>query len=116
MKKYITCIVCPRGCNIEIDHKDDEVISITGYSCKRGLEYVNSELTDPRRTVTSTVRAENGSVVAVKTNKAIPKKLIFECMDKINRVRPTLPIHVGDVIIKDILGTGADLVATQNKE
>ena len=43
MIKKITCIVCPNGCEIEIDGDN-----IRGYTCKRGLEYAKNELLAPK--------------------------------------------------------------------
>lgn len=66
------------------------------------------------RTLTTTVAIEGGGVVAVKTNKPIPKELLFECMNAVNSARAKSGTKIGDVIIKDILGTGADIIATAN--
>jgi len=110
MKEYI-CIVCPKGCHINVDENGN----ISGYSCPRGLNYVKQESTDPKRTITSTVLITNRphTVCPVKTSSSISKKLIFECMDEIKKVRIEAPIHIGDVILKNILNEGVDLVATK---
>ena len=68
------------------------------------------------RTITSTVRATNGEPVPVKTNRTVPKEKMFDCMKEINKAVVMLPAHIGDVVIADLLGTGADVVATANKE
>lgn len=113
MKKTLTCIVCPMGCNLEIELKDNKVMNVAGNTCKRGEEYAISECTNPVRTVTSVVRCSNGDMLSVKTDSPIPKNKINDCMQIINSAHPDLPISIGDVIIKDVFG--CNIVATQNK-
>lgn len=110
MKRELTCIVCPRGCTLEVELEDGNIRKVEGFTCKRGEAYAISECTNPVRTLTTTVAMRSGGVVPVKTNKPIPKALLFRCMKEINRV--TVPDHVksGDVVIADVLGTGADVV------
>ena len=112
--KELTCIICPLGCELQIELEGNEVISVTGNTCNRGDSYARTECTNPQRTVTSTVRCENGGVVAVKTDRTIPKDKIFECMKIINNTIAPLPICVGDVIIEDVYG--ANIIATQNMQ
>ncbi len=116
-QRNLTCIVCPRGCllSIELDGKGTP-LSVSGNACKRGLAYAEKECTHPERTVTSTVRTECGNVVAVKTSAAVPKEKVFSVMEEINAVRARCPIKVGDVIIENVAGTGACVVATAECE
>jgi CxxC motif-containing protein len=67
------------------------------------------------RVVTTTMLCDDGEMVPVKTNGAIPKELIFECMKEINAAKATLPIKTGDVLIKNVLGCDVDVVATGNR-
>ena len=113
MKRELTCIVCPKGCNLTVDFENEKVLSVTGNTCPRGAKYAEKECISPERTITSTVRCNNGKVVSVKTSQPIPKDKMFECMEIINKKIATLPISKGDVIIKDIFGS--DIIATQNK-
>ena len=110
--KELTCIVCPRGCRLTID--DD--LNVTGNSCPRGAIYAKDELTNPKRMITSFMRVKNreNCVVSVKTSVAIPKGMIFQVMEEINRVGVDAPTRIGDIAIKDVLGTGADIVITKN--
>ncbi len=113
MKRNLTCIVCPIGCGLEVELEDGKVLSVAGNTCPRGKDYAVSECTHPIRTVTSTMRCENGAMVSVKTSKPIPKEKMKECMERINKATATLPIRIGQVLISDVFG--ADIVATQNK-
>ncbi len=113
MKRNLTCIVCPMGCNIDVEIENGEVKSISGNTCKRGAEYAKNECISPVRTITSTVKCADGSVIPVKTDNPIPKDKIFECMKIINSTVAPLPISAGDVIIKDVYGS--NIIATGGK-
>ena len=116
IEKEIVCIVCPTGCRIQVRGPDEEHRAVSGNECKRGEEYALKEATDPRRTLITTVRIDHGTLrrLPVRTNREIPKRGIFPCMEVINRVRVEAPVEVGQVIVTDILGTGADVVATRS--
>lgn len=108
----LICIVCPKGCHLKVDEENG--YAVTGNSCEKGAAYGKKELTNPTRVVTSTVRVEDGEKrrVSVKTNRDIPKGKILEAVALLDTVCLTAPVHIGDVVLEDILGTGADFVAT----
>ena len=110
----LICITCPRGCHLSVD----ENLNVTGNMCPRGAAYAKAELTHPVRMVTSSVAivSESQSRLPVKTKDPIPKELIFKIMDEITKVSVKAPIEIGDIIIKDVLGTGVDIVATKDIE
>ncbi len=115
MKRKIICTVCPVGCNIEVEMTENkEILSITGNTCKRGLVYAENECINPKRTLTTTVFCDNGKILSVKTSEAVPKELLFECMKVINKTLAKAPVKIGDVIIENILDTGADVIACGN--
>lgn len=116
-KHNITCIVCPIGCEMEVETEGEngEVLSIKGNRCPKGKDYAIQEVTSPKRIVMSVVNV-NGSIfptVSVKTNKPVPKKLIPKVMEELSRIELNAPIGVGDVIIRNVAGTDADIVATR---
>ncbi len=113
-KKDLTCIICPLGCELHIELDGNKVVGVSGNTCRRGESYAISECTDPQRTVTSTMRCDNGRVISVKTDRTIPKDKIFDCMKIINNTVAHLPIFVGDVIIENVYG--ANIIATQNMQ
>lgn len=110
-----TCIVCPMGCHLEAEVSESgEILSVSGNTCKRGDAYIRDELTDPRRTLTSTVRlmgAKDDVCLPVKTSGGIPKAKLFEAMEYLKTVTVTAPVKRGDVICENFLGEGVDLVA-----
>lgn len=114
-KRELVCVSCPMGCaiTVELDEKG-QVVSVTGNTCPRGDKYARQECMHPERMVTSTVKVEGGrlAVVPVKTAQPIPKELIFDCMQEINKVTMKAPVHIGDVVVHNVLGTGVDVLAT----
>lgn len=104
------------GCPITVEMDGDEVVSVTGNTCKRGDVYARKEVTDPTRIVTSTVRVIGGKadMVSVKTKEDIPKGKIFDCVKALKGVEVEAPVRIGDVIVPDVAGTGVDIVATKN--
>ncbi len=104
------------GCPITVEMDGDEVVSVTGNTCKRGDVYARKEVTDPTRIVTSTVRVIGGKadMVSVKTKEDIPKGKIFDCVKALKGVEVEAPVKIGDVIVPDVAGTGVDIVATKN--
>ena len=52
----LTCIVCPRGCTINIEKNAGGGFDVTGNTCQRGHDFAVSEMTAPMRTICSTVK------------------------------------------------------------
>lgn len=111
----LICIGCPMGCMLTVSMENGEVLSVTGNTCKRGDAYARKEVTNPTRIVTSSVRVVGGElpVVSVKTREDIPKGKIKDCMKALKEVVVKAPVHIGDVLLKDVAGTGVDVVATK---
>ena len=109
--KELTCIVCPRGCHLVIDDN----LNVSGNFCKRGENYAKNEITRPMRNISSTVIIKSNIInrLPVKTSDNIPKDKIFEVMKEINKVIVSAPINVGDIVIKNVLNLGVDIVATR---
>ena len=114
MIRDLTCIVCPKGCQLKVELEGKKVLSVTGHTCKRGLAYAETECIAPMRTLTTTAAVEGGGVVPVKTDKPIPRELLFEAMNEVNRVHVARDARLGDIVIKNLLGTGANVVTTRN--
>ncbi len=114
--REVICIVCPKGCHLSIEENADGGYTVTGGSCEKGTEYGISEVTNPVRVLTSTVKIEGGKLVRcpVRTDGSIPKDKIFESMEEINNVTLRAPVRVGDVVIDDLAGTGVALIATRD--
>ncbi len=110
-KREMVCIMCPMGCHLTVVQKGDE-IEVSGNSCNRGVVFAKEEITCPKRIVTTSVKTKDG-VKACKTTNPIPKRQIFECMKEIEKLRLN-HVKFGQVVIKNVLGTDADVVITAN--
>ncbi len=114
----MNCILCPRGCHLTVT-QDGDNITVEGNTCPRGKQYGINELTHPMRTVTTSVYVKDpgrDKMLSVKTSQAIPKEKIEEVLGIVKGIQATVPVKVGDVLVKDIAGTEADLVATRTIE
>ncbi len=114
--KNLICIGCPLGCTLTVTIGDGEVVTVTGNTCKRGVDYARKEVTHPTRIVTSTVCVKGGAIpmVSVKTQNDIPKEKIMDIMHCINSLTVEAPVHIGDVLLTDIAGCNVDLIATKD--
>lgn len=115
-KKNLTCICCPLGCALTVEMQGEDVKEVTGNGCKRGAEYGRKEVTNPTRIVTTSVvvLGADVSAVPVKTASDIPKDKIFDCIKALKNVSVNSPISIGDVVLKNVAGTGVDVIATKN--
>lgn len=112
--KELICIVCPKGCHLKV--KEGPEIQISGAGCEKGVAYGREEMTNPVRMATSTVRIRGGAArrLPVKTSTAIPKQLVRQAVALLAGVEVVAPVRTGDVVLKNVLGTGADFVATRD--
>lgn len=115
--KELVCILCPNGCRLRAGFDPDgETFRVEGNGCPRGAAFARSELTAPVRTLTTTVRVLRGErpVLAVRTAGEIPREYLMQAMEEIGRLSVSPPIRRGEVIAHNLLGTGVDLVATDD--
>ena len=112
--KELTCIVCPRGCRLKVDDN----MEVTGNACPRGKIYAINELTNPTRTITSSIRVSNRpyTLVSVKTDKPIPKDKMFDVMKEIDKLTVEAPTQIGQIVKANILGLDSNIIITKNIE
>ena len=112
--KELTCIVCPRGCRLKVDDN----MEVTGNACPRGKIYAINELTNPTRTITSSIRVSNRpqTLVSVKTDKPIPKDKMFDVMKEIDKLSVEAPTKIGQIVKANILGLDSNIIITKNIE
>ena len=111
--KELVCIVCPKGCRLHVDEENG--FAVTGNSCPRGAAYGKNEIQNPTRVLTSTVRLSGGAYrrCPVKTDIAVPKARLMEVMAALNGVELVSPVSIGQVVLADVAGTGANVVVTK---
>ncbi len=115
-KRHFTCVTCPIGCEIDVEVVDGEVVSMEGNKCEKSEEFVRQELEEPMRTLTTTVRIKGArwAMLPVRTDRPIPKRLFFDVMEEMSQVEVRAPVNVTDVIVKDVAGTGAGIMASRS--
>lgn len=115
-KRQLICINCPMGCRMEVTKTENGGWLIEGNQCNRGKIYAVKELTAPTRVLTTTVVLNSNLYrrLPVRTKEAIPKEKIFEAMEVLNHVEVQAPVQVGDIVVKNILGTGVDVIASRS--
>ena len=115
MKTKIICLVCPRGCHLEVEELDGK-ISVTGNFCPKGIPYAHAEIKQPERVLTSTVLVHGASIplAPVKSARALPKDKLMEAMAVLRGLQLQAPLVCGEVAYANILGTGIDMLVTRS--
>ena len=113
--KEFNCIGCPRGCLLRVEEENGE-FTVSGNSCENGRKFAVSEMTEPKRTICSTVKTvfADVPVLPVRVSADIPKDRIFDVMREINSVTVDKRISGGDAVIENVLGLGVDVISTSN--
>lgn len=113
--KEFNCIGCPRGCLLRVEEENGE-FTVSGNSCENGRKFAVSEMTEPKRTICSTVKTvfDDVPVLPVRVSADIPKDRIFDVMREINSVTLDKRISGGDAVIENVLGLGVDVISTSN--
>ena len=111
MTRKLTCIVCPRGCEMTVTlDENKKFVSAEGNACARGLSYAESECTAPVRSLASTVLTESGKLLPVKSASPIPKEKLFDAMHEIRVVKAPDTLRVGDVVLENLAGDRKSVV------
>lgn len=116
MIREYTCILCPNGCEIEAVIEGTNIQKIEGATCKKGREYVEQELVDPQRNIATSVLVEAGvlPLVSIRLTKAIPKDRIFDVINEIRKIKLPAPVKINQIVMKNVLNLGSDVIATKN--
>lgn len=116
------CTTCPSECFLAVEVERDadgavvEVHSVTGNSCPRGDKFAHQELTCPMRVLTTTVAISGGdeALLPVRTAEAIPLALHAQAINLIRGLVVKAPIHMGDVVLPNLLNTNINLIASMD--
>ena len=110
----LVCIGCPKGCQLKVDVEND--YQVTGNSCQVGADYGRNELQNPTRVLTSIVKIKGGihACLPVRSNGPIPKAMLIDAVKSLKDVEVVAPVKMGDIIVKNIMGTGVDIIASRD--
>ena len=109
----LTCIVCPRSCDLTVTMNDGKVERVEGNACKRGVDYAIDEITAPARMITTTISTPFGRL-PVRSDKPLLKANFDIYMEKIKNVKITAPVKIGDIILENIDDKGSNIIAAGN--
>ena len=111
----ITCLLCPMGCKAKVTIENEAAPRVESVECPRGEDYTLRELRAPMRDFFTLVRVEGAkvTVLPVRATGPIPKGKIAECASELAKIKVGSPVKMGDVIIKNILNIGVDIIATK---
>lgn len=114
--REIICIVCPRGCRIHAALEEGAVKDLSGFGCKRGETYARAECIAPTRTLTTTMRVTGGMLplLPVRSQTPVPKERLFDFIQAVNAAHVCAPVHIGEVVLENVLGTGINLIASRD--
>lgn len=110
----IICTTCPMACRgyVFLDANGNPERTI-GYRCKRGDEFARKEVINPERILTGTLLTAEHSqpLLPIRSDNLIPKSMIMDCMKEMAAMVISEPVQIGDIVVENILGTGANIVA-----
>ena len=117
MKKEFDCIVCPMSCHLIAEQQQQE-IKVYGNRCPRGAAFAKQEMIEPMRMFTSTVRIQDAlyPLLPVITSQSIPKTKLFEVIAVCKALHVQAPIEANEILVKNVAGTNADLLASRSME
>ncbi|NEZ48011.1 DUF1667 domain-containing protein [Clostridium niameyense] len=114
MIREFICKGCNKKCILTIE--DNDYKKIKGNECNLGIDYGKLYNNSTKGIFTSLVRVKGSknNIVPVKTTRPIDRSLWIACSKALSRLYVGAPIKIGDIICKNILNTGVDIVCTKN--
>ncbi|WP_337380118.1 DUF1667 domain-containing protein [Parolsenella catena] len=115
-KLTLTCVCCPVGCELEVERTSvAQATYLSGAACATGKRSRPAEANSPQRVVTPTVIVTGvAPPLPVKTAGPVPRELVGDVTAAAKRAAEQMSASVrrGDVVVRDVCGTGVDVVAT----
>lgn len=116
MNRDMICISCPVGCRLKVSGSL-EALRVEGNRCARGEIYAREEVAAPKRVVTATVALSGAAGISrlpVKTTAPLPKEHIAALLNHLYTLQLASPVKLGDTVLRDVAGTGIDVVAARS--
>jgi len=111
----LTCVLCPVGCELEVGRDAAGELDVQRNQCDKGVPFAVEEILRPKRNLATSVpvRGTAARMVSVRLSGTVPREMLFPVLAEIAKLRPETPVRRGQVLIADVLGTGADVIATR---
>jgi CxxC motif-containing protein len=116
-KTEVLCTRCPRGCLLRVTVGNGDV-TVEGNECPVGEKHGAEEALNPVRTVSTTVRILGARLprLPVRTSQPVSKSRMMEVVAALRGTVVEAPVKAGQVILKNVAGTGVDIVAERDVE
>lgn len=114
-ERKMTCIMCPKGCYL-IAREMNNKISVSGNACKKGEEYAISEIKNPQRILTTTIKIKTDSTfdrLAIMSKTFVDKKDLIKLCLKLKDVEINKLVKQGDTVC---IIDGIEFVASSTLE
>ena len=113
--KKLYCITCPAGCLLTVIGTGFDMI-VEGNKCDKGRDFAKHEMSNPSRTLTTTVRTKFPGipVISVRTNGEIPRDKLMEAMGELSEVLVETELNCGDTVLENVAKTGVDVIITSS--
>jgi len=113
--KKMYCITCPAGCQLTVIGSGFDMV-VDGNKCERGREFATHEMSNPTRTLTTTVRTNfpGVPVISVRTKGEIPRDKLMTAMHELSEVVVEEELSCGDTLMEDIAKTGVAVIVTSS--
>jgi len=103
------------GCQVTVSRGPGGEWLFSGAQCLRGERHARQEITNPVRPLTTLIPVRGSKTpLCVKTSEPVPKALFWDAINLIHRLDLACPIHIGDILVENLLGTGIVVIATRN--
>jgi CxxC motif-containing protein len=111
----LTCVLCPVGCEIEVGRDEAGELRVEGHQCDKGVPFAVEEVLHPKRNLATSVpvRGTAAKMVSVRLSAPVAREMVFPILAEIAELRPEAPVRRGQVLIANVLGAGADVIATR---
>ena len=116
MNKKMTCILCPNGCKLKVQVSGNEIVSLTGGKCPKGMLFAEQEIKDPQRNIATSILVTEGDLplVSVRLTDSISKEKILDVVAEIKNISVQAPVSTGQVLIENVLNLDVDVISTKN--
>jgi len=113
--KNLYCITCPIGCYLTVIGSGFDMV-IDGNKCEKGKEFAKHEMSNPSRTLTTTVRTKfpGVPVISVRTAGEIPRDKLMAAMRDLSEVMVETELGVGDTVLENVAKTGVSVIITSS--
>ncbi len=117
MSDRLTCVLCPIGCELEVGRPAGDGLDVRGNQCDKGLDFAAEEILRPKRNLATSVplKGTTSRMVSVRLSTPVSRDMIFPILAEIAELRPEPPVRRGQVLLANVLGTGADVIATRGQ-